>query len=255
MSKSFATVAPIYDEYRHEYSTAAIEHIKSLAGLTTASKVLDLACGTGLVLREFLDTGEIYGLDMSWDMLVQAQRRYSKRRRVYLTQGNGEALPFLSQVFELVTIGQAIHWFKLEKLVPELQRILKPNAWVAVISKYPSPREPYRRLYEYVLDKVNSRMESRHYKLTSVNGVGNILGMERAGFSNYERVVFENTVEHSVETYLNGCATDPAIQALGEHERTLFLKEMERALNKLARDGIFQEGLLEYVITMKYAPA
>ena len=56
-----------------------------------------------------------------------------------LVCANGEQLPLPPDSLDLVTIGQAVHWFNLPALVGELKRVLRPGGWLAVISRYPSP--------------------------------------------------------------------------------------------------------------------
>ena len=40
---------------------------------------------------------------------------------------------FVNNSIDIITAGQAFHWFNLEKTKLEFQRILKPNGWVILI--------------------------------------------------------------------------------------------------------------------------
>lgn len=250
-TQPFTHVAPVYEAYRHGYAPETVAYIKQQTGFGPSSAVLDVACGTGLVGREFREAHRLVGLDLSWEMLAQGQRRDPQATWV---QGAAEQLPFSDCSFDLVTVGQAIHWLKLEQFVPMVVRVLKPGGWLVVLSKYPSPHEPYRSLLESMLSHF---LPGRNdpFRLTQVFGAGNLLGLERAGFVNYQRAVFTWQVEHRLEDYLQGCATEPRVQALPEAERHAFLQMMEAALRPHTTPTLtFTETYFDYALTCQFRP-
>src|SRR5260221_2025445 len=82
-------------------------------------RLLDVACGTGLLLRrlrELLPEAEAYGVDASADMLAQARWALDGRPHADLVQavvGSGPraALPFERGTFDLVACTNALHYF------------------------------------------------------------------------------------------------------------------------------------------------
>src|SRR5690348_2848036 len=80
-------------------------------------RVLDVACGTGLLLNRLLDyipDAELYGLDASEEMLVQARAALKNHSHVYLERVNVSAdeiarLPFAQKTFDLITCTNALH--------------------------------------------------------------------------------------------------------------------------------------------------
>jgi len=80
-------------------------------------RVLDVACGTGILLKELLErvpgiAG--YGVDASADMLAQARIALNGQPRVQLEQvevGAGETanLPYARGSFDLITFTNALH--------------------------------------------------------------------------------------------------------------------------------------------------
>lgn len=240
----FEGIAPVYDAYRGGYSEPAITYIRERAALGPSSAVLDLACGTGLVVREFAGNC-LYGLDIDGGMLRQAKGAMGDQ--VNFVLGHGEKLPFAPCTFDLITIGQSIHWFDLFELIPELSRTLRPGGWLAVISKYPSPHEPIRPLYERL---IAGYCDPCTAELTSVKGVGNVLGLE--GFSAYERRVFPWVLTFSIDAYLAGVAKGRDVAALSAEQAVEFMTELESELRKLTNvvnDGdTIQELYYDYVI-------
>jgi ubiquinone/menaquinone biosynthesis C-methylase UbiE len=80
-------------------------------------RVLDVACGTGILLKELLERVpdiEVYGVDASADMLAQARIALKDQPRVQLEQvevGAGETanLPYARGSFDLITCTNALH--------------------------------------------------------------------------------------------------------------------------------------------------
>ena len=80
-------------------------------------RVLDVACGTGILLKELLERVPgiaVYGVDASADMLVQARMALKGQQHVHLERvqiGTGETanLPYSQETFDLITFTNALH--------------------------------------------------------------------------------------------------------------------------------------------------
>ena len=80
-------------------------------------RVLDVACGTGILLRRLLDRvpgAEAYGVDGSEDMLAQARIALKSQPHVHVERaqvGTGETagLHFAQETFDLITCTNALH--------------------------------------------------------------------------------------------------------------------------------------------------
>jgi ubiquinone/menaquinone biosynthesis C-methylase UbiE len=99
-------------------------------------RVLDVACGTGILLRWLLEQVpglEAYGIDASQDMLTQARAALKEWPQVHLEckeLGTGQTLnlPFQPQSFDLITCTNAFHYLPdpLATLVG-LRQLLAPS--------------------------------------------------------------------------------------------------------------------------------
>lgn len=104
------------------------------AGLRKGMRVLDVATGTGLVLRSATEQcgtdGLAIGLDPSTGMLLECHRRCTAP----LVRGRGEDLPFLGEHFDLVSMGYGLrHVADLHALFSEYRRVVKPGGCVLLL--------------------------------------------------------------------------------------------------------------------------
>ncbi len=103
-------------------------------GLKPGMRVLDVACGTGLVA---VGAAEILGgaqnitcLDPSEGMLGVARKKLAAT----FVQGRAEAMPFPDESFDFLTMGYALrHVLDLETTFREYRRVLKPGGKVLIL--------------------------------------------------------------------------------------------------------------------------
>ena len=103
--------------------------------------VLDVACGTGILLKELLERVpgiEVSGVDASADMLAQARIALKDQPRVQLEQvevGTGETanLPYAKETFDLITCTNALHDMpEPVATLSGLRRLLAPEGQLVV---------------------------------------------------------------------------------------------------------------------------
>jgi demethylmenaquinone methyltransferase / 2-methoxy-6-polyprenyl-1,4-benzoquinol methylase len=104
------------------------------AGLTPGMRLLDVATGTGLMIKAALelrvDPANVTGVDPSTGMLAENR----KRNPVTLLEGTGEALPCADATFDFVCMGYALrHVEDLAKLFGEFKRVLKPDGKILIL--------------------------------------------------------------------------------------------------------------------------
>jgi len=104
------------------------------AGLTGGMRLLDVASGTGLMIKAALELGvnpaQVTGVDPSLGMLAENR----KRNPVTLLEGTGEALPCKDSAFDFVCMGYALrHVEDLGRLFGEFKRVLKPEGKILIL--------------------------------------------------------------------------------------------------------------------------
>ena len=102
-------------------------------GLTPAWRVADIGSGTGLLAALFLGYGcDVFGVEPNAQMRAAGERELRDEPRFHSVEGRAEATGLASGEFDLVTAGQAFHWFEPEGARAESRRILRTGGWVAL---------------------------------------------------------------------------------------------------------------------------
>lgn len=104
------------------------------AGIGEGMRVLDVACGTGLLALAAADVvghmGAVVGVDLNPGMLAVARR---KRSDVAWHECAAEALPFESQSFDVVVSQFGLTFFAdRRRSLEEMWRVLRPGGRLAV---------------------------------------------------------------------------------------------------------------------------
>lgn len=110
------------------------ERVADAAALASSERVLDVACGTGVLAREAArrvgTDGTVTGLDRNPGMLDVA-RGHSER--IAWREGLAEALPFADSAFDAVVSQFGLMFFEdRAKALREMWRVLRPGGRLAV---------------------------------------------------------------------------------------------------------------------------
>ena len=122
----FSGVAAGYARYRPDYP---VELFDWLSDVTPGRGLaLDCACGSGQVARSLASRfARIVATDASLQQLASAPQV----KRVFYCAAAAEAAPLAAGTVDLVTVGQALHWFDLDAFAAEVRRVLVPGGVVA----------------------------------------------------------------------------------------------------------------------------
>lgn len=128
----FDRCAPAWDAgmVRHE---PVIEAILDNAGVGSGMRVLDVACGTGVLFPDYLARGaSVTGIDISPEMARIAAEKFAGEPRVQVLCGDVEEAVF-SQPFDVVMVYNAFpHFPDPARLIARLGRLVKPGGRLSV---------------------------------------------------------------------------------------------------------------------------
>ncbi len=101
--------------------------------------VLDVGCGTGLSSVALLEISmRIVGLDSSADMVAHAPRD----SRIDYAVASAEHLPFPNDTFDMITLGQVIHWLDSLAFLSEAKRVSRPGSWLIIYDNFFVSHQP-----------------------------------------------------------------------------------------------------------------
>jgi ubiquinone/menaquinone biosynthesis C-methylase UbiE len=138
--ESFQISAEVAELYEERFVPALfadwVGPVLDAAGVVAGDRVLDVACGTGILARTAADRvgrdGLVVGVDLNPAMLDVARR---VRPGIGWRMGDAHALPFETAAFDRVVCQMALMFFRdRAAAIEEMARVVRPGQSVAVMT-------------------------------------------------------------------------------------------------------------------------
>ena len=127
MKDLFSTQSDLYAKYRPTYPPELYEYV--LRFVTRRDAAWDCATGNGQVARALAAHFKyVFATDISENQL----RHAASAGNIVYSLSPAEMTPFADSSFDLVTVGQAFHWFDATAFCREATRVARPGAIVAI---------------------------------------------------------------------------------------------------------------------------
>ncbi|MDR3509268.1 MAG: class I SAM-dependent methyltransferase [Caulobacteraceae bacterium] len=146
---TFDAVADLYGAVRPGYPAALFDDLAAVAGLTGASRVLEVGCGAGQATGDLAArAGRTVALDPGPALIDQARARVPAANVDFVVSGF-EGFEAGEEAFDLVVSAQAWHWISPQIAYPKAAQILAPGGSLAVFGHVPLPvGEPFASAFE-----------------------------------------------------------------------------------------------------------
>jgi len=213
---SFGAVAQAYAEYRPDYPLAAVQWALEPTGRAISDlHVLDLGAGTGKLTAVLAGMGAaVTAVEPDQAMLAELQRRYPD---LPARHGSAEAIPLPDASVDAVLCGQSMHWFDMDRAVPEIARVLVPGGSLGGMWNADDDRVEWVDGLQSVAGGAASpsltrrRAEAVHF------------GVHQFG------TTFFGPVERGEFTHGQAYTADSLVALIGTHSQVLIMPDEERS--------------------------
>jgi SAM-dependent methyltransferase len=139
-ARSFEAAAAAYERYRPEYPREALQWVADRLELRPGARVLDLGAGTGKLSRGLVALGlDVVAVEPGRAMLDQLRTAVPEAQAL---EGSAESIPLPDASRDAVFAGQAFHWFDRARVLPELQRVLRPRGGLGLLWNWEDAGDP-----------------------------------------------------------------------------------------------------------------
>lgn len=195
-TKRFSSRVENYIKYRPSYPQALIDLLATECGLGSDSTIADIGSGTGILAELLLKQGyQVIGVEPNAEMRGAGDRLLQAYPRFTSVGGTAEATTIADGSIDLITAGQAFHWFDHDHFRAECARILKPGGWIALIwNDRRTDSSPFLRAYEQLLLAHGTDYTAVNHKQFDDESMKQFFGagrFQKASFENNQTFDFE----------------------------------------------------------------
>jgi ubiquinone/menaquinone biosynthesis C-methylase UbiE len=131
MKDNFSKQSSAYAQFRPGYPAAFFDFL--FQHCHQFEYAWDCATGNGQIAMQLAERFEhVEATDISDNQLLHA----IPHARVRYTNQPAEAPLFGEVIFDLIVVGQAAHWFSLERFYTQVRRVIKPGGLLVLVGYY-----------------------------------------------------------------------------------------------------------------------
>ncbi len=221
-----------YIKYRPGYPKEIIDFLTDKINFRSGWKIADIGSGTGILSKLFLENGnKVLGVEPNEEMRKAGEHQLKNYPNFISINGSSENTGIDADKVDLITAGQAFHWFNVEKSKKEFKRILNENGYVILIwNNRKTGSSEFLRVYEELL--VNHSVD---YKLVDHKNVNERILDEF--FNKYELKIFPNSQYFDFEGLKGRLLSSSYAPMPGHPKYTPMINQLEDIFNKNKVNG------------------
>jgi ubiquinone/menaquinone biosynthesis C-methylase UbiE len=195
-TKRFSDRVANYATYRPGYPDSLVGFLVENGTRGPGKVVADIGSGTGILTGPLLHKGlKVYAIEPNGEMREQAEKELSSLEGFVSIDGQASKTGLADASVDIVTVGQAFHWFDGQAAVIEFLRILRGGGWVALIwNDRKTDVSKFHRGYNDLLLNRCPEYRAATHKNYSAERIAEIFDgweLETAVFPNYQDLDFE----------------------------------------------------------------
>ena len=154
---SFASTAEQYESARPGYPQDLLDTVFAQIGIARP-RILDLGAGTGKLTRQLLGFGDVIAVEPLDAMRAQLERVVHGATSL---AGNAEAIPVPDGSIDVVTVGQAYHWFDQSRANPEIWRVLADGGHLVSLWNFDDETVPWIGALDEIMTRGGQHPDQR----------------------------------------------------------------------------------------------
>jgi len=140
---AFANVAAAYERGRPSYPRELLEWLVARGDMARDRTVVDLGAGTGKLTRLLAGHGaRVLAIEPLAEMRAELE---SVVPQAEVLAGSAEHLPLPDACADLLTCGQAFHWFATSEALTEIARVVKARGSLVLVWNVRDERDPLQQ--------------------------------------------------------------------------------------------------------------
>ena len=144
----FTNKVDTYVKYRPGYAPSMVDDLLAEGLLGPSLVIADVGAGSGLLTTQIIEHAKIiYAVEPNENMLAAATQALESTGKFIPVNATAEETTLADASIDVVSVGQAFHWFDPERFRIECLRILKEDGRVFMVwnRKVPGAMETERR--------------------------------------------------------------------------------------------------------------
>lgn len=232
-TQRFSNRVEDYIRFRPSYPVEVVDLLRSECGLNSESVVADIGSGTGKLTELLLHSVcRVFAVEPNREMREAAERLLAASApRFTSINGSAEATTLPNQNVDLITAGQAFHWFDRVAARAEFQRILKPRGYAALIwNDRRTDTSPFLLAYEELLRQFGTDYVQVNHRNLDAASLRQFLGgeMKEKSFPYSQRLDFAALSGRLLSSSYAPVKGQPKHDEMMDALRSVFDKYQER---------------------------
>jgi ubiquinone/menaquinone biosynthesis C-methylase UbiE len=229
--------------------------LTELAELRSGERVLDIACGTGVVAKlaaeRVAPTGTVAGTDINPGMLSVARSTTPPRTAIDWYEASADSLPSDDSSFDVALCQLGLQFFPdRPAALREMWRVLAPGGRVAVSVPGPTPRI-FQIMEEALAHHLNADVAAFVHVVFSLHDAREMTEfMTDAGFRDVQgrahtKMLWLPAPETFLWQYVHSTPLAAAVAQLGGEDRAALARDVATQWQPFTRDGglVLEQGV------------
>ena len=228
-TERFSDKVENYVKYRPHYPSQIIPFLSDEIGLQKSWTIADIGSGTGISSELFLQNGNrVFGIEPNKEMREAAEKIFSEQEFFKSINGTAENTTLQPHSVDLIIVGQAFHWFDIQKCKKEFNRILTKGGYCVLIwNDRKTETTGFLIDYEKLLQDFGTDYKEVNHKKFDENVLGNFFGEK-----NFKTKSFPNFQHFDYEGLEGRLLSSSYVPRKGENKFDNMIKELHLIFKK-----------------------